>query len=105
MWTESILAGMVTSSCNKKDPPIKKCDDFEVGPEHTGRPSENAPGTFLYTPFFGKKLFGSRPKNSRSTRGDLPGTALDTSEDQLSSFSIDLQLLQVDESLMDSDGG
>ena len=99
------LKSSLTSSCNKKGPPIKKCDDFEVGAEHTERPSETAPGTFLNTPFFDKKLFGSRPKNSRSTRGDLPGTALDTSEDQFSSFSIDLQLLQVDESLMDSDGG
>ena len=42
--------------------------------------------------------------NSASTRGDLPGTALDTSGDQLWTFSIDLHLLQVDESLIESDG-
>ena len=36
------------------------------------------------------------PKNSGSTRGDLPGTALDTSRDQLSMFSIDLHLLEAD---------
>ena len=53
---------------------------------------------------FAKKLFGLRPEISGSTRGDLPGTALDTSGDQLSMFSIDLHLLEVDESLIESDG-
>ena len=68
------------------------------------RPSEIAPGTFLNTPFFENQNFGSRPKNSRSTRRDLPGIALDISGDELSIFSIDLQFLQVDESLIESDG-
>ena len=77
-------------------PPIKKCDVFEVGAEHTQRPPKRAPGTFLNTPFFAQKLFGLRPKNSGSTRGDLPRTALDTSGDQLSMFSIDLHLLEAD---------